>query len=106
MKLLTEELKNILPNLCDQDGKGAEAIVYAKFFDPYSGWTWYVMEGQVEGDDYVFFGLVDGHFREFGYFTLNELESVTQNGKPRIERDLSWKPTRIGEIYPEFYARD
>ena len=44
MKLLTKELEKKLPSLYAQDGKGDEAIAYAKFFDPCGSWTWYVTE--------------------------------------------------------------
>ena len=44
MKLLTKELEKKLPSLYEQDGKGDEAIAYAKFFDPCGSWTWYVTE--------------------------------------------------------------
>ena len=44
MKLLTKELEKKLPSLYEQDGKGDEAIAYAKFFDPCGSWTWYATE--------------------------------------------------------------
>jgi len=31
--------------------------------------------GQQEGDDFLFFGLVDGFEKELGYFSLSELKS-------------------------------
>jgi hypothetical protein len=71
-----------------------------KYFDPFSQWTWYATEGQQERDDFIFFGLVFGFEKEFGYFSLTELESVG-----RIERDLYFKPTPLKEIYPEFFSR-
>lgn len=40
------------------------------------GWHWFPIEGGAEGDDFVMFGLVIGLAIEFGYFSLNELNSV------------------------------
>ena len=44
MKLITKELEKKLPSLYAQDGKGDEAIAYAKFFDPCGSWNLYVTE--------------------------------------------------------------
>tara|TARA_Y100000296_G_scaffold86129_1_gene124749 strand:+ start:192 stop:467 length:276 start_codon:yes stop_codon:yes gene_type:complete len=89
MKLLTKELKKKLPPLyANEDKKDPDAIV--KFFTPFSNWTWYATE--FDGED-LFFGLVDGHEKELGYFSLNELESLGS----KIERDLYWKPTPLSK---------
>ena len=89
MKLLTKELKKKLPPLyANEDKKDPDAIV--KFFTPFSNWTWYATE--FDGKD-LFFGLVDGHEKELGYFSLSELESL--GGK--IERDLYWRPTPLSK---------
>jgi len=34
MKLLTKEIKNVIPKLYSQEEKGDEAVVYVKFFAP------------------------------------------------------------------------
>ena len=47
MKLLTDELRAKLPALYAQSAE-ADPIVYAKFFLPGTGWTWYVTEGSQE----------------------------------------------------------
>ena len=66
MKLLPKEIREILPPLYAQDGKGGKAVVYTKFFTPSSNWTWLVLEGEPVKDDlgseidFQFFGLVDG----------------------------------------------
>jgi hypothetical protein len=102
MELLTEEVRKQLPPLGGQDGEGGEAIVYAKFFTPDGSWTWYATEfSPQEG---LFFGLVDGLYKELGYFALAELESVTGPLGLHIERDTSWKPTRLRDIAPELFG--
>ena len=92
MKLITEEIKRVLPKLYEQDGKGWNAIAYIKFFTPDSNWTWYVTE--FDGKD-IFFGLVDGFEKELGYFFLSELQNVTGPLGLKIERDLYYKPTKL-----------
>jgi len=100
MKLLTKELRKKLPPLYSQDGKGGKAIAYVKFFTPDSGFTFWATE--YDGED-TFFGLVDGHFKELGYFSLSELESVNGPMGLPIERDLYWKPKTLEEIAPEMF---
>jgi len=99
MKLLTKAIAAKLPKLYQQDGKGDEAIVYAKFFTPDAQWTWYVTEGEMNEDgDFEFFGLTIGFEAELGYFNLSQLQEVRgQLGLP-IERDLHFKRTTMGEV--------
>ena len=101
MKLLTKEIRRRLPPLGGQDGKGGQAVAYAKFFTPDSSWTWYATE--FDGED-TFFGLVDGHFKELGDFSLAELESVRGPMGLPIERDLHWTPKTLKEIAPEMFT--
>ena len=101
MKLLTEELRKKIPPLYAQDGKGGKSIAYAKFFTPDSNWTWYITE--FDGED-TFFGVVDGHEKELGYFSLAELEEVTGPMGLPIERDLHFKPITLDQIAPELFS--
>jgi len=98
MMLLTQENKKNLPALYSQDGKGTEAVAHVKFFDPCGSWTWYATE--FDGQD-LFFGLVDGHEKELGYFSLSELSSIRGRFGLGIERDRNWKPRKLSEIAPE-----
>ena len=97
MELLTAELRAVLPGLYGQEGT-KDPIVYAKFFTPDSYWTWYVTEGSPENGDFIFFGYVVGHEREWGYFFLADLESVRGPLKLPIERDLYFTRCRFSEI--------
>lgn len=92
-RLLTEELRMALPKLREQEGS-ADPTVFAKFFFPASGWTWFVTEGQPEGDDFTFFGYVIGFEAEWGYFVLSELEGVNIKGL-MIERDRYFEPGKL-----------
>ena len=64
-----------------------------KFFTPDSSWTWYVTE--FDPAERRCFGLVIGHERELGYFSLAELESVRGPLGLPIERDLDFTPTPL-----------
>ena len=107
MKLFPKEIRETLPDLYAQDGKGGKAVVNVKFFAPSSSWTWYVVGGEPmlnesgKEQDFRFFGLVDGHEKEFGDFLLSELEEVRGPMGLPIERDLHWKPKTLEEIAPE-----
>ena len=99
MKLLTEAIEREIPPLNTTEKLGAnDKTIVCKFFALGSGWTWYVVEGERQDNgDYVFFGLVHGYVREWGYFTLRELETVKWHLLPGIERDLFFKPITVGE---------
>jgi hypothetical protein len=95
MKLLTKALEARFSALGRQESKGDEAIVVAKYFHPLSSWTWYATE--YDPEERMFFGLVDGHEREWGYFSLDELEQTTVRGLG-IERDLYFGERTIGAV--------
>jgi hypothetical protein len=76
MELLPEELRSRLPPLLSQEAAD-EPIVYARYFLPGTRWNWYVIEGEPEDGDFLFFGFVAGIAYEFGHFLLSELLSVT-----------------------------
>lgn len=94
-ELLPPDLRSSLPVLRSQEGLD-DPIVYAKFFFPLSGWTWFVTEGQQEGSDFVFFGHVIGFEAEWGAFSLRELEAVNLNGLT-IERDEYFESARFSD---------
>ena len=81
MKLITKEIEKEIEKKPlyfyeenDIDTKDAKIIV--KFFGG-GQWTWWAIEGEkLEDGDIRFFGLVQGFEKEFGYFTLRELEGV------------------------------
>ncbi len=104
MKLLTKEILRRLPPLYSQEKLGGKAIALVKFFSPGSNWTWWATEGSAEGDDFIFFGLVDGLEKELGYFSLSELQAARGPMGLAIERDLYWQPKRLDEIAPELFT--
>lgn len=99
MKLITKEIEKSIPGLYSTaDIPTEDKTVAVKYFCPWSHWTWYVVEGQKEGDDWLFFGLVVGLETEWGYFRLSELESIKGPIGLGIERDLYFGTPKISEI--------
>lgn len=90
MKLLTaviiKKLKSMKPYATEKE---TVSPIIVKFFTPDSSWTWYVIEGSQdpETSDWQFFGLVDGHEKELGYFWLSELQTVRGGLGLPVERD-------------------
>jgi hypothetical protein len=89
MKLMTKELERRFEKIGNQDEKGDEAIVVAKFFNPMGAETWYATE--YDPVDKIFFGYVSifgDSCDEWGSFALSELEELKLPIGIRIERDL------------------
>ena len=97
MQLLTKELRAQLPKLYEQEGS-SDPTVYAKFFTPDSGWTWYVTEGQEDDGNFRFFGYVVGFESEWGYFVLSELQAARGKLGLPIERDLYFTPCPFSTV--------
>jgi hypothetical protein len=104
MQLLTEELRRELPALYSQEHV-SDPVVQVKFFTPDSNWTWYATEGQPQGDDFIFFGYVVGQEREWGYFTLAEMESARGPFGLPIERDLCFTPGPFSRTAPKHHQQ-
>lgn len=93
MELLPTELRTQLPKLYAQEG-AEDHFVYIKYFFPAANWTWFVTEGEPHGDDFLFFGYVIGLEKEWGYFTLKQLEEIEFRGLG-VERDLYFKQEKF-----------
>ena len=98
MKLLTKELETKIPALYSfdkaatvlDDGTISPPRTFAcKFFNPMGAGTWYVMEGEKQEDgDWRFYGYVELLEKEWGYFMLSDLQSVSVGFGLGIERDI------------------
>lgn len=88
--LLTAEDRAALPSLYATEGQGEAAVVQLRFYAPGTYWAWYAIE--FDGED-TFFGLVNGHDVEAGYFSLEEMES-----HPLVQRDETWTPRPLSEV--------
>lgn len=91
-KMLTKELlKKLPPFYATEKTPIADKKLVVKFFTPWSNWTWYGVE--YDPDERTFFGFVVGHEKEWGYFSLDELESCN------VERDYHWDPeTKFSDL--------
>lgn len=102
MQLLTREIAERLPPLRSQKELAHEKkLIHARFFFPAGRWTWFVMEGDQRGEDFLFFGYIITITERFGFFTLKNLESIRIAGLT-IERDLRFRPAPFAEVLAEF----
>jgi hypothetical protein len=99
MPLLTDDLKGRLPALLSQEAVD-DPIVYARYFLPDTIWAWYVIEGEAEDGDYLFFGFVTGIDSEFGLFRLSQLEAVTGTSGQKVEIDQNFKEGKLTDVVP------
>lgn len=93
--LMPPEIAAQLPPLYANESQGEDAVAHVKFFTPWTNWTWYASE--YDPEERLCFGVVVGHERELGYFSIAELELVRGPGGLTIERDLHWRPRPLRE---------
>ena len=94
MKLLTKKLINKFNKIGSQENI-EDPIIVAKFFHPFSNYTWYATE--YNNETKMFFGMVHGHEKELGYFSLDELSSLKVGGLP-VERDLYFSNKKLSKL--------
>jgi hypothetical protein len=98
MKLMTKEILNKLPKIgATEKLADDQKRVFVKYFNPCGAGTWYGLEfDPVERTFFGYANITDG---EFGYFSLDELESVKGPFGLGIERDLHWDDkTTIADV--------
>ena len=94
MELIPQEIKNKIPKLYETE-KQNDPIVYVKLF--LDGWTWYITELSI--DNNICFGYVISPFEsELGYFSLNEIKLIKGTLGLSVEKDISFKPTKLSKI--------
>ena len=98
MELLPEELRGRLPPIHSQDDEMLP-MVYARFSLVGTPLVWYAIEGQPEGEDYLFFGFVLGP-NNFRSFRLSELEAARSPLGQTVERDTRFIPGRFTDVIP------
>lgn len=101
MKLLTKEIEKQFKKTGRQE-EVEDPIVIARFFYPSGTATWYATEYNPE--ERMFFGYVslfNDHNNEFGYFSLDELESIRGQFGLGIERDMYFDPKPLSEAKAE-----
>ena len=101
MKMITKEIEKTMARfpLYSQDGKGNDAKVLFKVFNPYGGQSWYVLEAgdvQDDGDRELFALCTNGGDYEYGYLMLSDLTDTRVNvfgHKLPFERDKWFRGT-------------
>ena len=104
-RLITEEVLKALKDypLYTQDGKQKDAVCVCVF--KIGNVRWYILEGQPEGNDFTFYGIVAGLCEtEYGYISANELQEIKVNadcyglGFLTVEQDKSFQPCKLEDI--------
>jgi hypothetical protein len=90
MKILTKSITNKIPALYSTEKTPLkDKKIQFKLFTPWANWTWFIVEGELQKDgDWLFWGLVHGQEKEWGYFTLSDLMKIKGPAGLRVERDL------------------
>lgn len=103
IKLMTKELEYLFKRYGNQD-KVEDPVVIAKFFNPIGPGTWFATEYYPgERMFYGFVSIFGDHCDEWGYFSLDELESVKLPFGMKIERDIYFEPKPISKVCPRAY---
>lgn len=98
MRLMTKALARRFAQIGSQE-TSKDPIIIAKFFNPTGAGTWYATE--YDSQERLFFGYVSifgDHCDEWGYFSLDELQSYKGRFGLGIERDLYWSESRASEV--------
>lgn len=94
MELIPQELQQTIPKLYETEEQ-TDPIAHIKLF--LDGWSWFITELSIDKD--ICFGYVISPFgSELGYISLEELASLIGSLGIGVERDVSFKPTRLSVI--------
>ncbi len=91
MELITKDIEERFKNfpLGSQDGKGMDAEVIVKYFNPCGAGTWLITEAEKQEDNsWLLFGYCHIFEWEWGYVSLTELQDIPLPFGLSIERDL------------------
>jgi len=97
MRLMTKELEKRFAQVGSQENV-KDPVIIAKFFTT-DGALWYATE--YDPDSKTFFGYVsifDDWNDEWGYFSLEELESFTGPWGAEVERELYWHSKKASSV--------
>jgi hypothetical protein len=98
MKLLTKEHEQRFAKVGSQEN-AKDPLIIAKFFNPAGAGTWYATEYNPQ--ERTFFGYVSifGDWNnEWGYFSLDELQSFKGKFGLGIERDLYFEEKSASQV--------
>ena len=106
MELLPLALRLLIPPRGSQKDE-LDPIVYVHFLIPDSPANWYVAEGDVVGDDYVFYGfhMASESEDDWGWceFLLSTVEGLKGPAGSLVVRDPDFVCGRFTEVVPHPY---
>jgi len=90
MKLLTKDIeKKLIKRSTQPHNRTNDDRAIVKFFNPTGIGTWIIFEGEKqENGDWLLFGMCDLGHPEWGYVSLNDLQSIKLKFGLGIERDM------------------
>lgn len=98
--LLTPELQKRFENypLYSQDGKGKDAVCLAVLHA--NACKWYILEGEPEGDTFMFYVIACGGslIPEYGYLDLASVEEANAERVSKITFIPDFEPTVLKDI--------
>ena len=93
--LISKEQLDNIPKLYETEDI-TDPLCHIKIFTPDANFTWFIIEVSIDED--VCYGYVKGHESELGYFSLSEIQSLKGKLNLPVERDESFKPTKLSEV--------
>lgn len=95
MELIPKELLKSIPKLYETE-RSLNPICHIKLFTPDAQWTWFIIE--IDDDQNICYGFVQGLENELSYFSLEELKQLKGPLGLCVERDVSFSPTALSII--------
>ena len=98
MKLITKNLEQRFAQIGSQENV-KDPLIIAKFFNPTGSGTWYATEYDPKNRNFFgYVSIIGGWNDEWGYFSLDELESYKGQFGLGIERDLYFDEKYSSEV--------
>ena len=98
MRLMTKELEKRFAQVGSQENI-KDPVIVAKFFNPFGAGTWYATEYDPINKMFFGYASIFGDWNdEWGYFSLEELESYRSPFGTGIERDLYWTESKASTV--------
>jgi hypothetical protein len=97
MEFLPQELLGQIPRLGETLTEG-DPMVWARLFNPLSGWSWYLIELEPLATDAICCVYEVGWDEKMTYFNLSDLDlHAAEVGEPN-QRDTSFTPCRLSDV--------
>jgi len=105
MKLLTKKLEKRFAQVGRQEHI-KDPLVIAKFFNPTGAGTWFATEYDPKEEIFFGYASIFGDWNdEWGYFSLEELQSYRGKFGLGIERDLYFEEQKASQVIKKYTER-